>query len=107
MGLPGAYLHTGRAEHDVRAHADEVVDEVEAAFEHLLEEECRPARLRGQNDEDAHEVRRECRPDAVLDLRYGFAEIVLGGEFLSAGKVKDVAFDFPFNTKLGELPFEN
>ena len=46
----------GVAENDLRTHIDELVDEEQAALEHLLVEEHRPACLGGNGDEHAEQV---------------------------------------------------
>src|SRR5262249_52416541 len=44
------------------------VDEEQPVLEHLLEDQDRPVRLGGQRQRDRGQVRRECRPGAVVDL---------------------------------------
>ena len=50
------------AEDDPRAHPDELVDEEQAALEHLLEDQHRAARLRRDGDRDRGQVGRERGP---------------------------------------------
>jgi hypothetical protein len=73
------------AEDDPRAHGNELVDEEQAALEHLLEDQDRPLRLRGDGDGDRGQVGWERRPRAVLDLRDLAAEVVLDLELLARG----------------------
>src|SRR5690242_19269389 len=76
LDLPAAQLRgTGDhgamriAEHDACAHADQLVHEEEARFEHLLEDENRALALRRDYDRDRHQVGGERRPGTVLELR--------------------------------------
>ena len=73
----------GIAEDDPGAHRDELVDEEQAALEHLLEDEHGARGLRRRDDGDRGEVGREGGPDAALDLRDLPAEIVDDAEHLA------------------------
>ena len=81
-GRAGDHHAVRVADDGVRAHGDQAVDEVDAAFEHLLEEETGAARLGGGDDHAAHHVAGELRPGAVGDGRDGAAEVVLHAEVL-------------------------
>ena len=77
------------ARDDLRAHLPQVVDEVEARLEHLLEEEARAACLRGEDDQDRQEIRRERRPRPVGDGRNRVAEVVFHLETLPLRNVAE------------------
>ena len=72
------------AQHDARAHADELVHEVQAALEHLLVDQHRPDGLGGDDDGRAHHVGRESRPGRIVDLGDGAAQIGHHGQRLAA-----------------------
>ena len=57
----------GVAEDDLCAHVDELVDEEEAALEHLLMDEHGAFGLGGDDEEDAQQVGREAGPGGVGD----------------------------------------
>jgi alpha-L-rhamnosidase len=63
------------AQHDAGAHADQLVDEEHARFEHLFVHQDQPIALRGRHDGDGHEIGGECRPWLVLELRHMAAEV--------------------------------
>ena len=65
------------AEHDARAHADQLVDEEQARLEHLLVNEHEPLALRRGDERDRHRVGRERRPRLILELRHVSAEVAL------------------------------
>ena len=66
------------AQHDARAHGDQLVDEEHPRLEHLLEHQDHAVALRRGDDRDRHQVGREGRPRLVLELRHMAAEIVAG-----------------------------
>ena len=77
------------AEHDARAHADELVDEEQPRLEHLFVDENEPGALRRRDDRDRHRVGRKRRPRLVLELRHVSAEIALNDRLLSASARDD------------------
>src|SRR4051794_2085776 len=81
------------AEDDPGAHRDELVDEEQAALEHLLEDQDRPPRLGRDHDRDRRHVGREGGPRAVLDLRDRAAEVVADRELLTRRDVDRGAVD--------------
>ena len=81
------------AEHDARAHADQLVDEEEARLEHLLVDEDHALALRRGHERDRHRVRRERRPRLILELRHVPAEIALDHHLLLGGDDEILALD--------------
>ena len=73
------------AEDDLRAHGDELVDEVETALVHLLMDDDGAFGLGGGDEGDAHEIGRKGRPRCVVDLRHGAAEVGLDAQALCTG----------------------
>ena len=67
------------------AHHHQLVGEEQAVLEHLLVDDHRAGRLSGQRQCDAGQVRRECRPRAVLDLWHVIAGVVADHQLLVAG----------------------
>jgi hypothetical protein len=65
------------AEHDPRAHADQLVDEEHARLEHLLVHHHHAVALGRGDDRDRHHVGRERRPGLVADGRHVAAEVRL------------------------------
>ena len=63
------------AEHDARAHPDQLVHEEEPRLEHLLEDEQHARALGGGDDGGGHDVGRKRRPGPVLQLRHVAAEV--------------------------------
>src|SRR5688572_10989436 len=72
---PGHQRAVRVAEHDARAHPDELVDEEHPRLEHLLVHQDEALALRGGDDRDRHDVGRERRPRLVLELRHVPAEV--------------------------------
>src|SRR6266511_1441209 len=70
------------AQDHARAHVDQLVDEEEPAFEHLLEDQNRAPGLSRDDQRDRGHVGREQRPRPVLDLRDLTPEIVLDRKLL-------------------------
>ena len=65
----------GIAEHDARAHPDQLVHEEEPGLEHLLEDEQHAGALRRGHDGGGHDVGGERRPGPVLQLGHVAAEV--------------------------------
>ena len=57
------------AENDPCTHGHELVDEEQAALEHLFEDKDLSAGLRRDDDCDRRQVGRECRPRSIFELR--------------------------------------
>ena len=57
-------------EDDLCAHVDELIDEEESAFEHLLVNQHGTFGLCGCNKEHAEQVRCESRPWSIADVHY-------------------------------------
>src|SRR5262245_35384075 len=74
-GRTGDDRSVGIAQHDLRAHADKLVHEKQPGLEHFLEDEQHPGALGGGHDGRGHEIRRERRPGAILQLRHMPAEV--------------------------------
>src|SRR5688500_3055318 len=67
----------GVAEHDPRAHADQLVHEEHARLEHLLVHEHHAAALGRRDDGDGHHVGREGGPGLVREGRHVSAQVAL------------------------------
>ena len=93
----------GIAERDPSAHGDELVDEEKAVLEHLLEDQDRTPRLRGERQGDRGEVGREGGPGAVVDLRDRVAEVVADLELLLGRHEHVVALDHRLQAEAAEL----
>src|SRR5882672_10398876 len=63
------------AQHDARAHPDQLVHEEEARLEQLLEHQQDPLALRRNHDRDRHQIGGEGGPRAVLQLRHVPAQV--------------------------------
>src|SRR5438128_2519106 len=63
------------AQHDARAHADQLVHEEESRLEQLLEHQQDPLALRRDHDRNRHQIGREGGPRAVLQLRHVPAQV--------------------------------
>ena len=70
------------AEHDARAHADELVDEEQSRLEHLLVDEHDALALRRRDERDRHRVGRERGPRLVLELGHVSAQVALNDHLL-------------------------
>ena len=81
------------AEHDARAHADQLVHEEEARLEHLLVDHDDALALRRRDERDGHGVGREGRPRLILELRHGAAEVAADLHLLLGGDDEVVALD--------------
>ena len=77
------------AEHDARAHADQLVDEEQARLEHLLVDEDHARALRRGDERDRHRIGRERRPRLILELGHVSAEIALN-DLLLLGRDDEV-----------------
>ena len=72
---PGDHGAVRIAEHDPRAHPDQLVHEEEPGLEHLLEDQQHAGALGRGDDRGGHDVGRERRPGPVLELRHVAAEV--------------------------------
>ena len=63
------------AQHDARAHADQLVHEEQPRLEQLLEHEQQAFALRGDDDRDRHQIRRERGPGPILQFRHVPAQV--------------------------------
>src|SRR4030043_1019794 len=76
-------------QHDLRAHADQVIGEVHSAGIHPIMEEHRTFSLGGDHDGNAHQVGGESRPNIHFDLWDGVAKIGLNLQALF-GRHQDI-----------------
>ncbi len=60
---------------DLRAHSDQVVHEIESAFEHFFEEGDKTIRLGCEDDQNGEQIGRKRGPDSVVDFRNGVREV--------------------------------
>ena len=90
------------AEDDPCPHRDELVDEEQAALEHLLEHEHGAGCLGRGDDCDRGQVGRERRPDAALDLGDLTAEVVHHLEFLAGWHTQGRRPHLQFDPELAE-----
>ena len=91
LGRPAHDRSVRVAEHDARAHRDELVDEEQPVLEHLLEDHDRAVGLGRDGRGDAGEVGRERRPGAVVDLRDGVALVGLDREASWSGGTRSAS----------------
>ena len=63
------------AQHDARAHADQLVHEEQPRLEHLLVDDDHALALRRRDERDGHRIRRERGPRLILELRHRAAEV--------------------------------
>ena len=91
------------AEDDLRTHVDELVDEEEAALEHLLVYEHGTLCLRRHHEEYRQQVGREAGPRGVGDGHYGAVDEALDGVVLLLGNVYVVAALLEAYSEAGEL----
>ena len=90
---PGDHRAVRIAEHDPRAHADQLVHEEEPRLEHLLEDEKHAGALRGRHDGGGHHVGRERGPGPVLQLGHVAAEVGADAPLLVGVHGEPVALD--------------
>jgi len=81
------------AQHDARAHANELVDEEHPRLEHLLVHQDESVALSSGHDGDGHEVRRERGPRLILELGHVAAKVRADGATLLRGDDQIVADD--------------
>ena len=74
-------------------HRNQLVDEEQAAFEHLLEHQNNALALCRRHDGNRHRIGRERRPGLILDLGNVTAEVLLNPARLSGPDHEIVALD--------------
>ena len=93
----------GVAEDDLGPHVDQLIDEKQAAFEHLLVNQHRAFGLGGHHEEYRQQVGREPRPGCVGDGHDRAVHEVLDAVVLLLGNVDVVAVLFEADAQAGEL----
>ena len=88
------------AQHDLGAHGDQPVDEEQPALEHLLVDQHRAARLRGDDQGDADQVGVEAGPGRRVDLGDGVVGVLLDAQLLVFRHEDVVAVVVPAHAEL-------
>ena len=92
----------GVAENNLGTHVDELVDEEQAALEHLLMEQHGTAGLGGHNDQHRQQVGRQARPRGVSERHDGAVDERVDDVVLLVRYIEVVAVDLNLNTEAAE-----